>query len=271
MSTQELEKRGDLTPEAQEVLDAQQEEFADSGFQTPILKVCQPLTREVGRDEAEAGEFLNTLTSESLGTNLEFIIAYFQRGRFAANRDTNKAYVAFGSEIPEAWGELVGEEFVGSLFSEYPDAEEVYKVRVNSKEIPWGSGPLVSTTYNYTGLAVVQPIEGSEDAPELQPVRLSLKRTDVPTARKINSLVRMSLRNKPTWDRVFDLETFKKDFTKGPAYLVNAKLGRDTTSEEKELASELAIAAAAGRVQERGEHAEAAPAVEPDAKGGADL
>jgi hypothetical protein len=123
---------------ALEALRATQEEEFDSGdFAVPILKIGQPLTKEVQDDNtpAEAGDFINTLTGASLGKNVEFIISYYQKGRFAVDRKTDRAYVAFGDTIPEAWADFVGESFVGTRFDEYPDAEERYKARVNNKEI----------------------------------------------------------------------------------------------------------------------------------------
>lgn len=259
-----------LSPEELAALQAQQEaEFDSDLFQTPILKIGQPLTREVQSEQAEAGEFINTLTGEGLGDKLGFVVAFYQKGRFAADRDTGRAYVAFGDTIPEAWGDLVGESFVGTPFTEYPDAEEKYKERVNAKEIEWGKGPLVSTTHNFTGLAIASPVEGSDEEPELQPVRLSLQRTNMPAVRKLLTLKKASLRNRPFWDKVFDLSTEKKQFDRGSAHLLNVKLGRDTTPDEKAAAVELAQAVAAGRVSDNQTAAATADKpVEPDAKGG---
>jgi hypothetical protein len=247
----------------------QEEEFGDDLFQTPILKIGQPLTREVAAGEAESGEFINTLTGEGIGNKAEFIVSYYQRGRFAANRDTNRAYVAFDSVIPPAWSELVGDEYVGTPFDEYPDAEETYKERVNKKEIEWGKGPLVSTTHNFTGLVVVSGVEGSDEPDELQPVRLSLQRTNMPGVRKILTLRRATLRNRPFWEKVFELSTYPKEFNKGTAHLLGVKIGRETTPEERQEAAALAQAVAAGRVSsnEGDESSVDAPA-EPDAKGG---
>ncbi len=247
--------------EYKDLMGAQEDEFSDDAVQTPILKIGQPLTREVQAEQAEAGEFINTLTGEGLGTEIEFIIGYYQPGRFMADRDTNKAYVAFGDVIPEGWADAVGEQFVGTRFDEHPDAEEVYKERVNNKEIEWGKGPAISTTHNYTGLVVVDD--------ELQPVRLSLQRTNMPAVRKINSLKKMSLRDKPFFFRVFDLKTERKAFARGTAFLLVPSLGRDTSEEERFAALELAKAVRAGRVRDNqaGDSAVDAPA-EPDAKGG---
>ncbi len=252
-----------------EALLAQQEgEFGDDLFQVPILKIGQPLTREVQAEEAEPGEFINTLLGEGIGTKIGFIVSYYQAGRFAADRESNRAYVAFGPTIPEAWADLVGEEYVGTSFDEYPDAEEQYKRRVNAKEIEWGSGPVVSTTHNFTGYALV-PSPDPDEPDDVQPVRLSLKRTDVPMAKKILTLKKASLRGKPFWDAVFELGTEKKQFTKGVSHLLTVKLGRATTPEERQMAVELATAVAAGRVgdNQAAESAVDKPA-EPAAKGG---
>jgi hypothetical protein len=258
---------------ALEALTAQQEEeFGDDLFQTPILKIGQPLTREVRAEEAEVGEFINTLTGEGVGDKIGFIVSYYQRGRFGADRDTGRAYVAFGSTIPDAWADLVGDEFVGTPFAEYPDAEETYKTRVNKKEIEWGKGPLVSTTHNFTGLAIVSGVEGSDEPDELQPVRLSLQRTNMPAVRKILTLKKASLRNRNFWEKVFDLSTYKKEFNQGDAHLLSVKLGRDTTADERQQAVELATAVAAGRVSDNAaQAAEGDKPVEPDAQGGLDV
>jgi hypothetical protein len=251
---------------------AQEEEFGDDLFQTPILKIGQPLTREVQAEEAEAGEFINTLTGEGVGTKIGFIIAYYQRGRFGADRESGRAYVAFDQNIPPAWADLVGDEFVGTPFTEYPDAEEQYKARVNRKEIEWGKGPLVSTTHNFTGLAIVSGVEGSDEGDELQPVRLSLQRTNMPAVRKILTLKKASLRNRPFWEKVFDLSTRKREFDRGSAHLLEVKIGRDTVADEKEQAVELATAVAAGRVSDNSASESAGDKpVAPDAKGGLDV
>lgn len=253
---------------AASVAAAQAEEFDDDLLQTPILKVGQALTREVQEGEAEAGEFINTLTNEGLGDTVELIVSYYNKGRFASNEE-GRAFVAFGSEIPAAWEPLVGPEFVGEPFSEYSEAEEQFKAAVNAKEREWGKGPLVSTTHNFTGLVLV---DSGGDGIDYQPVRLSMKRTDVQAARKITTLQRAVLRNKPAWDVVLKLTTKKKDFGKNSAYIINPadiKIVRPTTPEEKILGSEVALAVMHGRVNTTGaEEALADKPSEPDSGGG---
>jgi hypothetical protein len=108
--------------ETADALAAQQESEYDDDevLSTPILKVGQALTKEVTEGEAEAGEFINTLTNEGLGDTVEFIPAYYNKGRFASDKKTGRSFVAFGPEIPDNWADLVGEKFVGTPFAEYP-------------------------------------------------------------------------------------------------------------------------------------------------------
>ena len=236
---------------SQEELDAllnqQNDEIGSDLLQTPILKIGQPLTREVQDDQAEQGEFINTLTGEGVGDKIGFIVAYYQRGRFASDRDSGRAYVAFTNDIPAAWEDLVGPEFVGTPFDEYPDAEEEFKRRVNDKNDPleWGSGPLISTTHNFTGFAVISGVGDEPD--DLQAVRLSLKRSDVPSVKKWLT-IQKSQRNAPFWNKVYNLSTKKTPYDRGAAYNLVVALGRDTEPEERQAAVELAQAVAAGRV-----------------------
>jgi hypothetical protein len=255
--------------EEQALIAAQDTELEGVSFQVPILKIGQPLTREVGNGDAEVGEFINTLTAEGLGEQVDFIVAYYNQGRFASDKDSGRAYTAFDTVIPASWADLVGEEFVGTPFVEYQDAEERFKERVNSKEIEWGKGPLVSTTHNYTGLVVVPQEEGDDGELEYSPVRLSLQRTNMPAVRKFTQVQRAMLRNKPFYDIVFALSTYSKSFAKGTAYLLNPKPGRKTTAEERADALQLGLAVRAGRVAANDEAtADATAPTEAPAKGG---
>lgn len=231
--------------------------------------MCQALTKEVKEGDAEAGEFLNTLTSESYGTEVDFVVAYFQRGRAASGKDS-RYYVAIAQDtIPESWSDLVGPEFVGTPFDEHPDAEEQYKARVNAGDIEWGKGPLISTTYNYTGLVVgLTDEEGAEVEP--QPTRVSFLRSTKSAHDKLMTLKKASLRNKPFWDLVFKLSTKEKTFGRNSAHVVEIKKGRPTTPEEKTIAVELAQAVVGGRTQGNDEAGQE-KTVAPEAKGGLEV
>lgn len=238
---------------AAEALAARQdEEYDEDSFSVPILKVGQSLTREVQNGDAEVGEFINTLTGESLGNKVELIISFYNKGRFASDKKNNRAYVAFGQDIPDKWADFVGEDYVGTAFSEHPEGEEQFKAAVNAKEREWGKGPEISTTHNYTGFLVVEGEDGEKD---YQPVRLSMKRTDVPAHKKIASLIRMTVRPKPSWDVVFQLVTKSKESNGYTSYVIDptqVKVVRPTTASEKAGAANLAIAVDAGRVRSDG-------------------
>lgn len=273
MTSTELEK----TAKAELVAALQSEQLAEIDsdvLQVPLLKIAQPLTREVNDGLASAGEFVNSLTGESIGDKTGFVLSWYQKGRFAADRAPGgRSYVAFSSTIPDAWGDLVGEEFVGTRFDEHPDAEETYKERVRAGEIEWGHGPLISTTHNFTGFVIVPPEEDDEEGESsFEPVRIALKRTDVPMARKFVFLAFRQKPSKAPWDFVYDLSTRRRDFTAGPAYLVEVKRGRSTTPEERQAAVELATLTKAGRVGDNSTTAANADTpVEPAAEGGLGL
>lgn len=229
-----------------ELAEEQAAEFDQADLIVPILKLGQPLTDEVTSGDAQAGEFINALTREPLGTEIEFIVAKYEKGRFYVD-DDGRAFVASGATIPESWADAVGPQFVGTPFSEYPDAEEKYRERVNAKEIDWGSGPQISTTYNFTGYVAGNDV----------PVRLSLMRTAVPAARKWQTLLRVN-RGRPTWDQVFQVTSDAKENKrgKGTFYVPVVKAGRKTKPEERQLAVELALALRSQNVQQVGHEAD---------------
>lgn len=253
----------DNSAELEALLQQQEEEFGSDFITVPILKVGQDLTAEVKRGDAEAGDFINGLSGESYGSAIGFIVSYYQQGRFAALKD-GRAFVAFGDKIPEAWEPVVGKEWVNQSFVDYPEAEEKFKAAVNAKEREWENGPAVSTTHNFTGHAIV-PGAPEDGGDILVPVRLSLKRTDVPAAKKFISLKRM-LRLRAFWDITFDLTTTVKSSGRHQSYIVQVKNGRPTTDEEKLIAVQLASDVAAQRVQAGGDDSEekATPVEQPD-------
>jgi hypothetical protein len=237
---------------------AQASEYTDDDtIQVPRLKLAQALTTEVKSGDAAAGDFVNSVTNESLGDRAEFIVAYYNRGRFADD-DDGGTYVSTDDLIPENWAPFVGDSFVGTPFIDYPDAEETYKKRVNAGELQWGSGPAVSTTYNFTGFVVLPDEMVGEDADLTERrmvARLSLKRTGKKAADKIKTLQRLVLRGRPSWEKVLQLQSIEKSFGRNDAYIVDPnslKYIRDTTPDEKAAAQQLALAIVHGRTQETG-------------------
>lgn len=259
------EETTDVAAVAQESLEAQlaaanRESVDAKDIQIPLLKIGQPLTDEVVAGDARSGEFINALTREGLGTEIEFVVAGYQKGRFDHGvRGEKKARKAYGVKtVP--WND---DPFFGQPWSVHPDAEEGYARRVNAEEIPWGKGPRISTTYDFTGYVL------GEEGEAAFPVCLSLMRMNTKQAKKWITILDAVLRGR-YWDSVFTLSTEQNKNDSGNFYTINVKLGRKTTAEEKQEAVTLALnlQQRASDVQIVGEVDEAKPAAEPDAQGG---
>lgn len=259
---------------AREAADLAQNELADSlagqnqaevdaaDIQIPLLKIGQPLTAEVTEGDATAGEFINALTREGLGDEVDFVVAGYNKGRFfhgdrATGRRARKAYGV--KNVP--WSD---DPHYGEPFAEHPDAEETYSARVNAGEIEWGKGPKISTTYDFTGFV----ISGLDEGEEPIPVCLSLMRMNSKAAKKWATLLQAVLRGR-YWDAVFHLSTERVSNAQGTYYVVNVKQSRKTTPDEKQQALNLALVLRNRNVSVVGDDdSDSKPAAEPAAAGG---
>jgi hypothetical protein len=204
----------------------------DTDLVVPVLKICQSLTAEVVEGEAKPGDFVNSLTQENFGSEVGFIIAAYQKGRFYSDKDTGRSYAAMGEVAPESWPE----EYAGRAFTSLDDAEERFRDAVNAGDIEWGTGPKISTTHNFIGFAENSPV----------PVRLSLMRTNAPAARKLKTMLRFS---QAFWDQVFILRTEKKTSNRNePFQALMVKQGGKTTPEQRQAAVQIAMAVKSNRV-----------------------
>lgn len=198
----------------------------------PVLKVCQSLTAEVVEGDAKPGDFINSLTQENFGNEVEFVVAAYQKGRFFSDKETGRSYAAIGSIAPDSWPE----EYAGRVFAEIDDAEESFRDLVNAEKIEWGTGPKISTTHNFIGFAA-----GSE-----VPVRLSLMRTNNGAARKLKTMLRFSA---APWDQTFILKTESQRSSRNEPYQsLVVKQGSKTTAEQREMAVAIALAVKGDRV-----------------------
>ena len=246
----------DLTvPQSAEVaalIASQEDEFEGISFQTPILKVCQALTREVQDDKAEAGDFLNTLTSESLGDRIEFIVSYFSRGR-SASRPEDEPVLRHGRlrRHPGRWADLVGED------TSAPRS----RVRRGRGATKSASTPRRSRGARVRSSARPTTTRASSSSTRWRVRKASrtssrsscpLQRSNKAASDKILTLKRSVLRGKPFWANVFELSTRRRDFDRGTSYVVDAKLGRPTDAGEQAQATELALALGGGRVIDNG-------------------
>ena len=198
----------------------------------PVLKVCQSLTAEVVEGDAKPGDFLNSLTQENYGSEISFVVAAYQKGRFYSDKETGRSYAAFGPVAPESWPE----EYAGRAFTEIDDAEERFRDLVNAEKIEWGTGPKISTTHNFIGYVVDSEV----------PVRLSLMRTNNGAARKLKTMLRFAA---APWDAVFILKTEAQRSSRNePFQSVTVKQGEKTTAEQRSMAVAIAQAVAGNRV-----------------------
>ena len=192
----------------------------------PVIKLTQQLTKEVASGDVESGHFLNTLTERDYGESVDLVISHYYKGRFYSPKGEDNTWVANGPAAPSSWPE----KYADKPFADIPDAEENFKARVNAGEIPWGSGPPITTTHNYIGFV--------PDEPEL-PVRLSLMRTSAPAADKINTLLLFG--GGTPWSKVIRLETkLKTDKQDRPFYVVQASQAGPTDAEQRATASDYA-------------------------------
>lgn len=251
----ELELSEALAAEEAALVEANQAEVDASEFVIPILKLAQPLTDEVTAGEAKPGEFVLALTGESFAPPVEFIVAGKGKGRFKPGRKGERTLVAYDTNIVP-WKE---DPFYGKPFSEHPDAEEQFRARVDAGDEEWGSGPPIQTTFNYTGYLI-----GSE-----VPVRLSLRRTSAPAARKWNTLLDAVLRGR-FWDKTFTVSSEQQKNDQGAFYVVTVNQGRSTTPAEKMQAIQLATALRNQQVTTVGDENDG-PTKEPEAQGGLEV
>lgn len=261
---QELEVAAKLAELEAQIAADNQADSDVSDFQIPLLKIGQGLTTEVTDGDARPGDFINALTREALGTEIQFVVAAFQKGRFdhgiRGERRARKAYNI--KNVP--WKD---DPFFGRPFTEHPDAEETYAKRVNNGDMEWGKGPRISTTYDFYGYVLTAD---PDETPI--PVCLSLMRKNKKPAQKWVTILNAVLRGR-YWDCVFDLSTEQQRNDQGTFYTLNLKQARKTTAEERMEAVDLAQRVKNLNVNIVGadDDTEGKPVVEPDAAGGMEV
>lgn len=194
----------------------------------PAVNLTQQLSRAVVDGDAPAGNFVNTLTGENYGDDVEFVVVKFFYGRFYSDKETNQAYAATGDIAPASWPE----QYRGQAFVDLADAEERYKEWANEEGNEWGKGPKISTTYNFVGFLVPLP-----DAGNAIPVRFSLMRSNAKAAHKIITLIEFA---SAAWDQTISLEAEARESNNRPYFVATAKQGRQSTAEERRAALVLA-------------------------------
>jgi hypothetical protein len=223
---EELE-RIERTPEELALMESQSEDINDADLVVPHLKLCQGTTKNVP-DGVHPGDFFNALTGENYGTEISFTVAAFKKGRFGVDKETDEI-IASGFDPVDP--------VTGMAWEDHPDAEEQYSARANRGDIEWGSGPPISTTYNYFGYVNESPV----------PVRYSMMRSAAPAAKKWLTMLRFL---PAFWDQKFTLTSklIEKGKQKYHGVDVVQAPGK-TTPEERQQAVTLAMAVKTDRVK----------------------
>lgn len=255
MSTTDLEatQGTELSPAEEQALAAELIGGIDQqDLILPVVKLTQPLTREVTDKKVEAGRFFNSLSGADYGDELDLIVAYYFKGRFYApdddspDADGDRVFVASGDVVPANWPE----RWAGKHFADLAESLEGHQARANDPDdqTEWGSGPLIETTHNFIGFIPEDP--GS-------PVRLSLKSTSTPAARKVLSICRYA---GTFWGHQFHLTVAgRENKKKQPYFIVEAVQGEQTTAEQRQTAAQLGRTAKDADIQLTGSEVEDTP------------
>lgn len=216
-----------------------------SSLKLPLVKLAQALTNEVVDGRARSGDFINSVTTESYGSEFQFIIADTFLGRFA--RIDGKGYNAQGPVAPDNWPP----KYAGRAFAEIEDAEENFKAAVNSGEREFGNGPPISTTHNYVGLIVGEDFDERAAENRLLPVRLSLMRKNAKAAQTIDYLL---LTWPAPWARRIKVSSFlDKNAAGDQFYVAQVSEGEAATTLQRSAAVNLASAAQSAKIELQGD------------------
>lgn len=251
LEQQEAAMLAELEDMERQAAEASRSALADERIQVPLLAKVQGTSKNPPK-EAKLGDFVNTVTGAVYGNDIEFLIAVYNRGRFMVELDedgerTGRTFVAGNdSVVPGNWPE----QYRGRVFADLPEAEETFKQNVNDGVHQWGHGPLINTTYNFTGVVTRSAVTDEEPIP----VRLSMMRSDVPAARTIITMLKSQ---RTMWARAIHLTTERVQGNEGAYFATKVEdFGDEPTLVQRRQAAELALAADQVGLREVGDPAE---------------
>lgn len=237
-------------------------------FKLPALKLAQGQSREAQEGLAEPGQYVNSLSGYNYGETVEFIVADQFKGRFWHEGNDGNGAAAQGDVIP--WPDHPDH---GKLFVDSPDAEETFRAEVAEGSREWGSGPGISTTFNFVGVAIpdAEWAKAEELDPDPTPVVLRLMRTSKSAGEKLTTFV--NAMSKTPWDYVYKLSANRREKGRYAYHVVTVERGDEATAEQRQLAVDLAVQAQGGIVVDdpTGEPGGEAKPAKPADTGGADF
>lgn len=247
------------TPDAAE-LEKQDQALAEkalanidkSDLSLPMVVLAQQQTVEVTDGTIESGKWLNKVTGEDLGDEIDFVVGYYYKGRFYSPDDEDRTYNAQGPVAPANWPD----QFAGKNFADIPEAEEQHKRRANDPEddFQFGGGPEIETTHNFIGFLTEYPGVA---------VRISLKSTSTPAAEKVNNIATFA---GSYWANAFTLGIAKRTNKRDqPFFVATVKKGEQTTDDQRAYAREISFRAGEAQYSLAGEEKDK-PAAKPKAE-----
>lgn len=224
--SKELVTTGGLTEEALVAAATQDMVQAGEILTVPRLKIAQSLTTEVTEGNARPGELLHSLTGESYGTAVEFVVVDSFKGRSWKDPKTGDFHSVGRGEVRVPWED---HPCYGQHFVDCPDAEEQFRAAVRANERDWGSGPGIATTYNFVVLLVTE-----EDGIANFPVRITLSKSSAKEGRNLGTMLNIA---RAPWDVVYEISTSQTRNKRGePFTAVRVGQSRKTTDEERAAA-----------------------------------
>ncbi len=193
----------------------------------PRVKLLQAMSQEVTDDNAVAGEWLNTLSGQSYGTQFEFIPISVWKSRtlFAENRDDSPLCRSADGFISV-------------------DGHRCMTECPHNRAWEWKDGipPLCAQAYNYLLLPIDDPF----------PAIVSCMKSSFKAGKALNTL--MMAARCPAWFWVYEFYAIKQSNAKGTYYVaaVRKKItdGKPTASDEetRQLAEQFYRMAKSGRI-----------------------
>jgi len=195
----------------------------------PLNRMVQPMSKAAEDGAAKPGDFVNSLTGENYGSEIEFIVAGHFYGVSYSNRDEDFFAAIPGdanTRIPSSWPH----PDAGKLFGESDAFEDRFKELVNSGVIEeWGDGPDFSITYNFVGYR-----KGDHAMPE----RVSLMKTSSPAAKKLLSLTGL---DRFPWGHRYKISTRKVEENGNRYWVADVVRGEATEPDDLEAIVPLAV------------------------------
>lgn len=195
------------------------EQISGEDIQLGRYRLLQSLSSEVETGEAKSGQIVESLSGSAFD-KLEVIPLSMFKSRVLFDSENRK-----GGPLCRSVDEKLEH---GSNSPDPASNNECLKCRF-SKGFP----SACSLVYNYPCIRPEQV--GIAPLPSL----LSIMKSSTNSAQKINTFAINSIPRKPFWFYVWEISSKSKSFKKGTAYILEVKMARETTAEERKWAESI--------------------------------